>query len=228
MADAFTTATGQRVELTFGASGLLLRQVVEGAPFDLFVSADETMVDVAIVRGACLRDTRSLYASGELSLWWRRDLPVDPPASLGDLADARFRHIAIANPDSAPYGRVAKEALVAAGVWDAVAPRLVYGENVRQALQFAQSGNAEVALVGRALAVAERGGDPRRSTRRSTRRSVRHSSCARTGRTLMADTHSPPSSWVRPDRRSSGRTASLRRLPVRRSERRPRRAHRPR
>lgn len=152
MVDAFTTATSSRVELTFGASGLLLRQIVEGAPFDLFVSADEAMVNIAVVHGACLRDTRSLYASGELSIWWRSDLPVAPPASLGELSSPRFRHIAIANPESAPYGRVAKEALVAADVWDAVAPRLVYGENVRQALQFAQSGNAEVALVGRALA----------------------------------------------------------------------------
>jgi molybdate transport system substrate-binding protein len=158
VAAAFTQATGQRAELTFGASGLLLRQLTEGAPFDVFVSADEGMVDTAIDRGACARDTKALYATGELSLWWRSDLALAPPAGLGDLADARFRHVSIANPDSAPYGRAAREALVSAGVWDAVVSRLVYGENVRQALQFAQSGNADVAIVGRALASRSGGG----------------------------------------------------------------------
>ena len=182
IAAAFTAETHTPVDLTFGSSGLLARQLEMGAPFDVFAAADLALVDRVIAAGACRADTRTAYARGHLSMWWRADLAVAPPTGLGDLADPRFRRIAIANPESAPYGRAAKEALTASGVWASVHPRLVYGENVQQALQFAQSGNAEVALVGRALACARQAGRAT-STRRCMRRWARRSSPARTADT---------------------------------------------
>lgn len=149
--EAFTRQTGVKVGFSFGSSGLLARQLAEGAPWDAFASADEGFVDQAIVAGACAAASRARYARGRIVLWWREPVRIAPPASVADLADARFTRIALAQPDHAPYGRAAREALRAAGVWDIVAGRLVYGENVRQALQFAASGNADVAIVARSL-----------------------------------------------------------------------------
>ncbi len=148
---AFAARTGQRVAFTFGASGMLARQVREGAPFDLFASASSAFVDDVLATGACDRSTRALYAHGHLVVWSKRG--VAPAAALADLADARFRRIAIANPEHAPYGRAAREALQNRRLWAALEPRIVYGENNRQAHQFAQSGNAEAALVALSLVI---------------------------------------------------------------------------
>ena len=152
VAAAFTAASGTEVALTFGSCVVLATQLVQGAPFDAFASADEAFANQATASGACRADTKQRYARGRLVAWWRADAPLTPPASLADLADPRFRHVALANPEHAPYGRAAKQALEAAGVWTRLAARLVYGENVRQALQFAESGNADVALVAASLA----------------------------------------------------------------------------
>jgi molybdate transport system substrate-binding protein len=140
------------VEVSFGASGVLARQVKEGAPFDVFMSADERFVDEAIQSGACEGGSKAKYARGRLVVWTREG--VAPARSLEDLADARFVKVALANPEHAPYGRAAKEALGSAGVWEAVAPKVVRGENVRQAFQFVDSGNAEAGLVSRSLVKA--------------------------------------------------------------------------
>jgi molybdate transport system substrate-binding protein len=101
---------------------------------------------------ACDAATAAPYARGRIVLWSRRGL-VAPPTSLADLTDARFGKIAIANPMHAPYGKAAREALERAGVWRALEPRIVYGENVQQTLRFAASGNAEVAIVALSLAL---------------------------------------------------------------------------
>jgi molybdate transport system substrate-binding protein len=154
----FEKRTGEPVKFSFGATGLLEKQIVEGAPFDLFAAGDVAFVDDAIHSGACLADSKALYAAGRLAL-------VQGPAAaganaVGDLADPRLAKIAIANPEHAPYGKAAKQALERSGVWDRVRPRLVYGENVRQALEFVESGNADAAIValslvkGRAAAVS--------------------------------------------------------------------------
>jgi len=147
----FAARTGQRVAFTFGASGMLARQVREGAPFDVYASASSAFVDEVLATGACDHATRALYAHGHLVVWSKHG--VEPAASLADLADARFRRIAIANPEHAPYGKAAREALRNRGLWAALAPRIVYGENNRQAHQFAQSGNAEAALVALSLVI---------------------------------------------------------------------------
>lgn len=157
VAEAFTRETGATVVFSFGSSGLLARQLAEGAPWDAFASADEGFVDQAVSAGACAAGSKARYARGRIVIWWREPGQTAPPASLADLADARFTRIALAQPEHAPYGRAAREALRAAGLWEVVKGRLVYGENVRQALQFAASGNADVAIVARSL-VKESGG----------------------------------------------------------------------
>jgi molybdate transport system substrate-binding protein len=144
------------LKLTLGATGLLARQLVQGAPFDLFLAANVSYVDEVVKAGACDGATVASYARGRLVIWIKGAGGAElTPASL---ADARFKHIAIANPEHAPYGRAAKEALTRAGVWGTTSERLVYGENVQQAFELARSGNADVALVGLSLPIATKSG----------------------------------------------------------------------
>jgi molybdate transport system substrate-binding protein len=152
---AFEKATGTPVTFSFGSTGLLARQIAEGAPFDVFAAANVSFADDVVKQGVCFADSKALYGRGRVALWTRRGAPL--PASPGDLRDAKYRKIAIANPEHAPYGKAAKQALIKAGVWDAIQDRVVYGENIQQTLQFAQSGNAEVALVALALALVTEG-----------------------------------------------------------------------
>ncbi|MET0287175.1 MAG: molybdate ABC transporter substrate-binding protein [Polyangiales bacterium] len=149
---AFERETKQNVAVTFGASGMLQKQVVAGAPFDVFASANAEFVDSVIGSKDCLADTRAQYALGHL-VAWSKPGSVAPAQKLEDLADARFKRIAIANPESAPYGKAAKQALEKAGIWAKVEPRLVMGENIKQTMQYAESGNVEAALVALSLAV---------------------------------------------------------------------------
>lgn len=146
---AFEKQGGPHVDFTFGASGMLARQVEEGAPFDVFAAANVSFVDEAVQKGACLGDSRSLYARGRIVMW--ADDANRLPADLTELADPKYAKIALANPEHAPYGRAAREALVKAGVWPKIEGRIVYGENVQQALTFAKSGNADVAIVAHSL-----------------------------------------------------------------------------
>ena len=152
---AFEARSGKKVTLTFGSTGLLAKQIAEGAPFDLFAAANVSFVDEAVKTGRCHADTKSLYARGRIVVWTRAG--TSKVASLADLSDPRFVKIAIANPEHAPYGKAAREALQKAGLWDALKPRLVFGENVQQALQFAQSGNADAAIVALSLATVADG-----------------------------------------------------------------------
>lgn len=157
LAAAFERETGTRVTFTFGSTGQLAKQIAEGAPYDVFAAANVSYVDEVVHADACDQATQAPYARGRIALWTKRGL-VAAPASLADLTDPRFAKIAIANPAHAPYGKAAREALQHAGVWDALEPRIVYGENVQQALQFAASGNAEVAIVALSLALSTEGG----------------------------------------------------------------------
>lgn len=140
IAPAFEAKDSVRVTVSFGSSGLLSKQLAEGAPFDLFASANLQFVQDAVKAGACDAATVKTYARGRLAM-------LGAASSLQDLGDARIKRIALANPEHAPYGRAAQQALLAASVWDAVQPKLVLTENVRQAVQLAETGNAEVALV---------------------------------------------------------------------------------
>jgi molybdate transport system substrate-binding protein len=148
---AFEARTGQKVTFSFGSTGLLEAQIAEGAPFDVFAAANVSFADDAIRAGACLADSKALYGTGRIVLYAPEQATVRP-AALSDLTDPRIAKIAIANPDHAPYGKAARQAMIRAGVWAAVERKVVYAENVQQALEFAQSGNADAAIVALSLA----------------------------------------------------------------------------
>ncbi|MGH7285670.1 MAG: molybdate ABC transporter substrate-binding protein [Polyangiaceae bacterium] len=153
--DEYKAKTGQEVKFSFGSTGLLAKQIAEGAPYDVFAAANVSYADDTTKAGACFADTKSLYATGRIVMWAMKTASL--PAKIEDLADPKFAKIAIANPEHAPYGQAAKQALTKAGIWDKVSPRIVYGENVQQTLEFAQSGNAEVAIVALSLAIVSEG-----------------------------------------------------------------------
>lgn len=151
----FEKETGKRVDFSFGSTGLLAKQIIEGAPYDVFAAANVSFVDDVVREGACFADTKALYARGRIVLWSKD--PQRLPKDVRALEDASFTKVAIANPEHAPYGRAGREALERSGVWSAVQPRMVYGENVQQTLMFARSGNADVAIVALSLAVVSPG-----------------------------------------------------------------------
>lgn len=157
IADAFARDEGQRVELVFGSSGTLARQARDGAPFELFLSADEAFVDELVAAGLT-RDAGTLYAIGRIVLFAPTGSPLVPGEGLDGLArllgSGRVTRFAIANPEHAPYGRAAEAALRKRGIWDALQPRLVLGDNVSQAAQFATTGNAVGGIVAYSLALA--------------------------------------------------------------------------
>jgi molybdate transport system substrate-binding protein len=156
LAKPFEQSTGKQLSFSFAATGLLSKQIGEGAPFDLFAAANESFVDDVVAKGACDGATKAPYAVGRVVLWQRKDVATPLP-DWEQLKDPKYKHIAIANPEHAPYGKAAKQALEKLGLWSVLEPRIVYGENVKQAMQFAESGNAELALVGLALALASDG-----------------------------------------------------------------------
>lgn len=152
----FRETTGTAVTFSFGSSGQLGEQIINGAPFDLFASANVEFVDEVIAAGRGIASTKAAYALGRIVLWSPAGVAV--PRSLGELNEPRFRRIAIANPEHAPYGMAAKQALESAGVYTAVRQRLVYGENISDTFRIAQSANADVGIVALSLALAD-GGD---------------------------------------------------------------------
>jgi len=154
---AYETKTGEKVVFSFGSSGLLAKQIAEGAPYDVFAAANQAFADEAVRSGACFEEGQTIYARGRIVVWTKKGT-VAPPKTLADLKDRRFTKVAIANPEHAPYGRAAKEALTSMGAWEAVSKKVVYGENIQQTFQFAQSGNADVAVVALSLALGAEGG----------------------------------------------------------------------
>lgn len=147
----FEQATGAKVTLVLGSTGNLAWQIEHGGPADVFFAADERFVDQLVARGVLLRETRALYAQGQLVLATAKSFGPKL-TDLRGLLDPRVRHVAIANPAHAPYGLRAEEALRSAGVWEALRPKLVYGENIRHTLQFIQTGAAEAGIVARSIA----------------------------------------------------------------------------
>jgi molybdate transport system substrate-binding protein len=143
-----------RVEVTYGSSGTFHAQILQGAPFDLFLSADVTYPNDLISKGKADRATLFTYAIGRIVLWTPSSSPLDLGQGMRVLLDRRIRHVAIANPLHAPYGKAAESAMRAAGVRDAVAAKLVLGENISQAAQFVDSGAADIGLIARSIALA--------------------------------------------------------------------------
>lgn len=150
----FQRATGQTLRVTYGSSGQFVSQIQNGAPFDLFLSADESFVQRLVASGHADAATVAPYARGRLALWSRTERQFDLGQGLRLLMSPAVRRIAIANPEHAPYGRAAVDALRHAGLYERVQSRLVLGENVSQAAQFAQTGNADAAIIALSLTLA--------------------------------------------------------------------------
>jgi molybdate transport system substrate-binding protein len=151
LAAEYEKQTGVKLAITYGSSGNFFAQIQNGAPFDVFLSADVSYPHKLVV--AQLADVSSLeiYAVGHLVLWLPPDSPLDPSGGLKILLDPRIQKIAIANPDHAPYGRAAVAVLRDAGLYDQLKPKLVFGENISQAAQFVQSGSAQAGLLAHSV-----------------------------------------------------------------------------
>ncbi len=157
VAAQFERESGHKLRLVFGSSGNFYSQILQGAPFQMFMSADEDFVFKLHAAGRTA-DRGRLYAIGRIGIMVPPGSPLKADGTLADLAaalkDGRLQRFAIANPDHAPYGMRAREALQHAGIWDAIVPRLVMGENISQAAQFATSGSTQGGIVALSLALA--------------------------------------------------------------------------
>lgn len=140
----------------FGSTGLLTRQIENGAPFDVFAAANESYIDQLQQKGLTVEGTKTIYGRGRITMWTMAESTFKLE-KIEDLANPDVHRVAIANPDHAPYGQAAREALETAGIWQSVQPKLVYGDNIRQALQFAETGNVEVAIVAVSLSAQNKG-----------------------------------------------------------------------
>jgi molybdate transport system substrate-binding protein len=151
----FDAAHDVGVLASYGSSGTFLAQLLNQAPFDMFLSADVDYPRQLSARGLTLPDSEFTYGVGRLVVWVPASSGLDVAGrGLAALADPSVGHVAIANPEHAPYGRAAIAAMRNAGVYDAAKAKLVYGENVEQALQYAQSGAADAGIVALSLALA--------------------------------------------------------------------------
>jgi molybdate transport system substrate-binding protein len=147
----FEKSTGAKVTLVLGSTGNLAKQIEHGAPADVFFAANMSFVADLRAKGVVIPETLALYAQGRIVLATSRKSSIRL-ARLEELTRPEIRKIAIANPAHAPYGRAAQEALEALGLWAGLKPKLVYGENIRHALQFIETGSVEAGIV--ALSVA--------------------------------------------------------------------------
>lgn len=152
----FQARTKIRPELTFGSSGLLSKQIAQGAPYYLFAAANAEFVTKVVESGRCDAKTVRTYGRGRVVVWTRKGVPA--AATIEDLLEPRFQRIALANPDHAPYGLAGKQALEKLGLWAKLEPRIVLGENVQATMLYARDGNADAAIVALSLAVVSDGG----------------------------------------------------------------------
>jgi molybdate transport system substrate-binding protein len=155
LAEQFEKESGTRISVTYGSSGNFYSQIQNGAPFDLFFSADVEYAKKLEASGFGERGTLYNYAVGQIVIWMPPGANVDVnKLEWNSLLDASIQNIAIANPEHAPYGRAAVAGLQKAGIYEQVKSKLVYGENISQAAQFVQSGNAQAGIIAKSLAVS--------------------------------------------------------------------------
>ncbi len=148
LAAQYKRQTEADLKLSFGSSGNLTTQIENGAPFDIFFSADESYPKQLIEKGLADKNTLYRYALGSLVLWVPNSAHLNPDAlGIATLTATAVKKIAIANPQHAPYGRAAEAAIRHFGIYEQIAPKLVLGENVSQAAQFLESGNAQAGLI---------------------------------------------------------------------------------
>jgi molybdate transport system substrate-binding protein len=152
----FQKKTGIAPQFQFGSSGLLAKQIEQGAPFYLFAAANRGYVDQVIKAGRCDDKSARSYARGQIVVWCPSS--VAAPVKLEDLADPKYKKIAIANPEHAPYGKAAQQALDKAGIWSQVQSKMVIAENVQATMQYARTGNVDCSIVALSLAVVSDGG----------------------------------------------------------------------
>ena len=147
---AYERQTGVKVTVVLGSTGVLTQQIRNGAPADVFFAANQQYIEQLSAESLTRKETRALYARGRLAIVaLKAGRQID---RITALAAPDVKRVAIANPLHAPYGLAAKQALEAAGVWTVVQPKLVYGENVQQAVQFVRSGSADAGIVARSVA----------------------------------------------------------------------------
>ena len=152
----FETHHQTKVIFVFGSTGMLTRQIENGAPMDLFAAANVAYVEQLEEKGLIVPGTKAIYARGRITMWTTADSALQI-RTIGDLVSPEVERIAIANPDHAPYGLAAQQAMQKAGIWDTVKPKLVYADNIRQTLQYAETGNVEVAIVALSLSQQSKG-----------------------------------------------------------------------
>jgi molybdate transport system substrate-binding protein len=155
VAKKFEAGSGHRLTVSSGSSGKLYAQIKNGAPFDVLLSADAERPQKLEAEQMAVPGSRFTYALGRLALWSLQASMVDGEGRV--LKQGQFKHLAIANPKTAPYGEAAQEALRKMGVWDGLQARLVQGEDIGQTFQFVASGNAELGLVSLAQVKAAQG-----------------------------------------------------------------------
>ena len=146
MAEDFGAQTGHSLKISTGSTGQLYAQITNGAPFDVFLSADAARPEKLEKVGFAVAGSRLTYALGRLVLWGAGKTPINERAE-AILSDPQFRSLAIANPDLAPYGAAARETLQARGLWDSLKGRLVFGQNIGQTRALVATGNAEIGFV---------------------------------------------------------------------------------
>lgn len=148
----FESSSTHHIEISSGSTGKIYAQILNGAPYDVFLAADQERPQLLEASGAGIRGSRITYATGRLVVW-----STDATIILADLAETltqqRVKHIAIANPALAPYGDASRDVLQSLGIWNALEAKLVMGENVAQAYALVATGNAEAGLVARAYMV---------------------------------------------------------------------------
>lgn len=154
IAAQFEKQTGHKINVTYGSSGNFFAQIQNGAPFDLFFSADIEYPKKLEGAGLTEPGTHCKYAIGRIVIWVPVGSSLDLSRGLNALLDPSVAKISIANPKHAPYGRAAVAALQKAGIYDKIEPKLVYGENISQATQFVESGNAQAGIIALSLARA--------------------------------------------------------------------------
>lgn len=152
----FERETGVKAVFNFGSTGQLTQQIESGAPVDLFAAANARFIEELERKDLILPDTKALYAQGRITIWTRADNALKLER-IEDLARADVRRVAIANPEHAPYGAAAREALQSTGVWEVVRPKLVFGENIMQTLQYAETGNVDAAIVALSISIGSDG-----------------------------------------------------------------------
>ncbi len=154
IANQFEARSACRVVISFGSTGQLAQQIEHGAPFDVFASANVSHLEAMKAKNLILADTMQRYARGRIVLVVKKN-SSHSVTRLEDLIRPEIKHVAIANPSHAPYGLAARQALERAGLWNQLEPKVVLGENVRQAMQYVETGNAEAGITALSLAIAD-------------------------------------------------------------------------